>query len=484
MKQRITVIVLGHVDHGKSTLVGRLLFEKGVVHAEEIERYAALGAEMGKASFKYAWVMDRSDESRRRGLTLDLNYADLETRRREIHIIDAPGHRDFLRSMITGTTGADAGLLVMDCQEGVMPQTREHAQLAKLMGLERMVVALNKIDKVGYDPAAIAKAASDVRSLLEGFGFQKPDVIPVSAWDGQNLTVRNEQMSWYKGRTLEEVLDVLEPRGGPRAGAFRMPVMQVLQVGGVGTVALGRIERGAVSEGDEVVVMPVDKIGIVRSIEAYGKKIKKAEAGETVGVALRNIGKLDIERGDVIGPVDDPPRAVEEFTAKIVIIGEAGIIRPGWSPYIHCHTTAVPVRLEAIEMKIRPDSGEAAGPADTGFLTSGDAAMVRMRPLKPLILESAEVLPGMSRFALRLGKETLGAGSCVSLRVAERLTVASDADTKGFSYKHKKVGSGAKELKKRKDEESRDIWGKPVDKEKKSRKSKKDDKVYYKEENK
>jgi elongation factor 1-alpha len=463
MKKRITLVVLGHVDHGKSTLVGRFLFEKGLVHPEEIERYAQLGAQMGKASFKYAWVMDKSDESRRRGLTLDLNFADLETRNREVHIIDAPGHRDFLRSMITGTTAADAALMVVDAQEGVMPQTREHAQLAKLMGVERVVVALNKVDRLGYVQAAIGKAAAEMRAMLEGFGFGGADVIPVSAWEGQNITSRGEPMSWYRGRTLEEVIDAIEPRGGPRSGSFRMPVMQVLQIGGVGTVVLGRIERGEVSEGDELLVVPAGKAGVVRSIEAYGKALKKAEAGETVGIGLRNIVRQDVSRGDVLGPESDMPGLAEEFTAKVVLIGDAGVVKPGWSAHIHCHTAAVPVKLEAIEMKFRPDSGEAAGEAETSFLVNGDAALVRLRPLKPLVIEPAEVLPGMARFALRVGRETIGAGSCVSVRPVERKE-GQAAESKGFSYKWQKVGKGAKDQKKRKDDERRDIWGKPVKK--------------------
>jgi elongation factor 1-alpha len=464
VKKRITLVVLGHVDHGKSTLVGRFLFEKGLVHPEEIERYAQLGAQMGKASFKYAWVMDRSDESRRRGLTLDLNFADVETRNREVHIIDAPGHRDFLRSMITGTTAADAALMVVDAQEGVMPQTKEHAQLAKLMGVERVLVALNKVDKLGYSQEAIGRSAAEMRTMLEGFGFKGVDLIPVSAWEGQNITSRGEPMSWYKGRTLEEVIDAIEPRGGPREGSLRMPVMQVLQIGGVGTVVLGRIERGEVSEGDELVVVPAGKVGVVRSLEAYGKALKKAEAGETVGIGLRNIVRQDVSRGDVLGPEGDAPRLVDELSAKIVLFGDVGMVRQGWSAYIHCHTAAVPVKLEAIQMKFRPDSGEAAGEAETGFLVNGDAALVRLKPLKPLVIETAEILPGMARFALRVGRETIGAGSCVSVKLAEKKEGPA-AESKGFSYKWQKVGKGAKELKKRKDEDARDIWGKPVKKE-------------------
>jgi elongation factor 1-alpha len=325
-------------------------------------------------------------------------------------------------------------------------------------------VALNKIDKLDYEQATIARAAAEMRAMLEGLGFTKVDVIPVSAWEGQNLTLRGDRMSWYKGRTLEEVFDALEPRGTPSAGAFRLPVMQVLQIGGVGTVVLGRIERGEVSEGDELLVVPSDKLGVVRSIEAYGKPIRNGEAGETVGVALRNIGKMDVSRGDVLGPEDDPPRLAEEFTAKIVLFGDAGVVRPGWSVYLHCHTAAVPVKLEAIEMKLRPDSGEAAGEAETAFLVNGDAAMVRLRPLKPLVIEPADRLPGMARFALRAGRETIGAGSCVSVRPMGKREAGPGTESKGFSYKWQKTGAGAKEQKKRKDEESRDIWGKPIKK--------------------
>ena len=463
-RTRKTIIVLGHVDHGKSTLVGRLLVEKGMVHPEEVERYATLAAELGKESFKYAWVMDRTDESRRRGLTLDLNFADLETRRSDIHIIDAPGHRDFLRSMITGTTGADAALLVVDAQEGPMPQTREHARLARLMGLERVVVAINKIDKVGFEPGAISRSASEMKAMLGEAGFAQPDIIPVSAWEGENLTVRSERMAWYKGRTLEEALDGVEPREAPKGGSFRMPVMQVLQIGGVGTVALGRVERGQVKEGDEIFAVPADKTGVARSIEAYGKAARHASAGETVGIGLRNIARQELSRGDVLGPPDDPPRLAEEFSAKIVLFADAGVVRPGWSAYIHCHTAAVPVRLESIEMKFRPDSGETASEADRGFLVNGDAALVRFKPLKPLIIESTESLPGMARFALRAGKETVGAGSCVSVKPMERQTPSQAGSGPSFTYKHRKTGQGAKELKARKDREALDIWGKPVKK--------------------
>jgi elongation factor 1-alpha len=346
----------------------------------------------------------------------------------------------------------------------VMPQTREHARLARLMGLDRVVVAVNKIDKVGFDPVAIGKAAAELKAMLGEAGFSRIDIIPVSAWEGQNLTRRDERMAWYKGRTLEDALDGIEPRGAPSGGSFRMPVMQVLQIGGVGTVVLGRVERGEVNEGDEVFAVPVGKTGVARSIEAYGKPVRRASAGDTVGIGLRNIAFQEVSRGDVLGTPDDPPRLDDEFSAKIVLFADCGIVRPGWSAHIHCHTAAVPVRLESIEMKFRPDSGEAVTDEVGGFLADGDAALVRFRPMKPLVIEPTDGLPGMARFALRVGKETVGAGSCVSVKPMEKQTVPKDGGGPAFSYKHHKTGLGAKELKERKDRESRDIWGKPVKK--------------------
>ncbi|MCA1813165.1 MAG: 50S ribosome-binding GTPase, partial [Halobacteriales archaeon] len=359
-----------------STLLGRLLMEKGVVPREEVARYERQAALLGKASFKYAWVLDRSEESRARGLTLDLSYADFLTRNRKVHLIDAPGHQDFVRSMITGTTGADAALLVVDVAEGVMPQTREHAQLAGAMGLRQVVVALNKIDRVGYDAARVAEAAAAVRSFLAGFGFDRVDVIPVSAWEGENLTTRSSAMAWYHGRTLEEAVDGLDARAAPREGALRLPAMDVLTVGGVGTVVVGRVERGALREGDEVAIEPAGKVVTVKSIEMHGQGVEEAAAGDTVGVALRGLARAEVERGDVLGPVDEPPVAVDGFEARVAITGDIGHAGPGWTPLLHCHAAAVPVRLAEVLARIDPATGvEQPGPAQ--YLAKGDVARVR-----------------------------------------------------------------------------------------------------------
>ena len=455
-------MTIGHVDHGKSTLLGRLLMEKGVVPHEEIARYERQGALIGKASFKYAWVLDRSEESRSRGLTLDLAYADFATRNRKVHLIDAPGHRDFVRSMITGTTGADAALLVIDVAEGVMPQTREHAQLASAMGLRQVIVALNKIDRVGYDPKRITAAASAVREFLVPFRFDRVDVIPVSAWEGENLTSRSGSMAWYHGRTLEDAIDNLDTRPAAGPGPLRLPAMDVLSVDGVGTVVIGRVERGVLHEDMEVAIEPTGKIGTVKSIEIHGQGVDKAEAGETVGAALRGLARNEVSRGDVLGPIDDPAVEVDSFVVRVAITADIGNAGLGWTPTLHCHTASVPVRLTEILARVDPTSGEEAS-GTRPSLANGDVARVRFVPLKPLVVEGSDAGPALSRFALRLGRVTVGAGSCIEITPHVKETAAGATSHAGFSYKHAKVGAAARKKKEKEAAENRDIHGRPID---------------------
>ena len=461
MKPRVVVVTVGHVDHGKSTLLGRLLLEKGVVSPEEIARYERQGALLGKASFKYAWALDKSEESRSRGLTLDLAYADFATRNRKVHLIDAPGHRDFVRSMISGTTGADAALLVVDVAEGVMPQTREHAQLAGAMGLRQVIVALNKIDRIGYDARRIAAVASVVRESLLPFGFDRVDVIPVSAWEGENLTRRSGSMAWYSGRTLEDALDNLDTRPAAGPGPLRLPAMDVLSVEGVGTVVIGRIERGTLREDMEVRIEPAGKTAVVKSIEVHGQGVDEASAGETVGVALRGLARTEASRGDVLGPVDDPPVEVDAFVVRVAITADIGNAGPGWTPTLHCHTASVPVRLTEILARIDPASGEEEG-GTRHSLVQGDVARVRFVPVKPVVLEGADAGPALSRFALRLGRVTVGAGSCIEVTPHEKETAADATKTAAFSYKHAKVGTAARKKKEKEAAENRDIHGRPI----------------------
>ncbi|MES2153748.1 MAG: GTP-binding protein [bacterium] len=459
MKPRVSVVTIGHVDHGKSTLLGRLLVETGVVSQEEVARFEKQADLIGKSSFKYAWVLDRSEESRARGLTLDLGYADLTTRNRRVHLIDAPGHQDFVRSMITGTAGADAALLVVDSSEGIMPQTREHAQLTSSMGLTQIIVALNKADRVGYDRDRIAARAQELREFLAPFGFAKVDVIPVSAWEGENLTKRSDRMAWYKGRTLEEALDGLEGRPAATDGPLRMPVMDVLTVGGVGTVVIGRIERGSVRKDQELRLEPSGKFARVKSIEIHRQAVDAAAAGDTVGLALRDVSKTELSRGDVAGPEEEPPVAVDALEARVAITAEIGHAGKGWTATLHCHTASVAVRLDEVLSRIDPTSGEESVSARP-TLQRGDVARVRFIATKPVVVEGPEHGPALGRFALRVSGTTVGAGSVVA--VTPHVKDAKGPAEATFSYKAQKVGAAARKAKEEKRRGNVDIHGRPI----------------------
>lgn len=453
----LNLVVIGHVDHGKSTLVGRLLFEKGLVGEEVIRRNEHMGQETGKASFKYAWVMDRSEESRRRGITIDLAFADIETRRREVHIIDAPGHSDFVRNMITGTSSADAALLVVDASEGVMPQTREHATLARLLGVRQVLIALNKIDRIGYGRESVDNASRDVRNFVESLGFARVECVPVSAWEGENLTRRGPRMAWYGGPTLEEAMDSFAPRASPAGGPLRVPVMDVLHVEGVGTVAVGRVESGSLSKGETVSVAPGGPDAEVRSIRLGGKELKTAVVGQSVGVALKGVARNEVHRGDVLGPAGHPPLPAKELTVRVAVTGVAGVVRRGWTPYLHAHTAAVPVRLVEIIERLDPATGmKSEGTLEA--LVNGDAAVVRLEPVKPLVIEVASELPPLGRFALREGRVTVGAGSCIAV-VPDRSVGGEEVSGAAFSYKHRKSGTAAAKLREARTEREMDIWG-------------------------
>lgn len=459
VKPRVSVVTIGHVDHGKSTLLGRLLVETGVVSPEEIARNEREARLIGKASFKYAWVLDRSDESRQRGLTLDLGYADLATRNRRVHLIDAPGHLDFVRSMITGTAGADAALLVVDASEGIMPQTREHAQLAASMGLTQVVVALNKVDRIDYDRDRVAQRAVELRDHLRPLGFSRIDVIPVSAWEGENLTRRGPRMAWYSGRTLEAALDGLDARPTAGEGSLRIPVMDVRSVSGLGTVAVGRIERGTIREGQEVAIEPAHKVVLVKSIEIHGQGVETASAGDTVGLALRGVARTDLGRGDVVGPEDGPPVAADAFEARVAITADIGHAGPGWTATLHCHAASVPVRLDAVLSRLDPASGEESA-SSRPTIVKGDVARVRFTASRPVVVEGPEHGPALGRFALRVGRATVGAGSVVSITPHVRLT--GEPGEPSFSYKAQKVGAAARRRKEEEARERRDIHGKPL----------------------
>jgi len=397
-------------------MVGHLMVEHGDVPEQVIKKFEGMG-EKGK-TFKYAWIMDRLKEERERGLTIDLMHQKFESSKNYFTVIDAPGHRDFVKNMITGASQADAAVLVVAADDGVMTQTREHAALAFTLGVQQMIIIINKMDRVDYKQDVYEAVKADVNKLLKSIGYgpraDKFPYIPASAFYGQNLSSRSEEMKWYNGPTLMEALDNVEPPKKSTGKPLRVPVQDVYTITGVGTVPVGRVESGVLNAGEKIVFMPSGATGEVKSIEQHHETIPKAEPGDNIGFNVRGVGRNDVHRGDVVGTPDSPPSVAKEFVGKIVILEYPTAITVGYTPVFHCHTAQVAVTFMELMQTLDPKTGETKE-KNPATIKKGDVAIVKFRPTRPLVIESASDIPELSRFAIRDQGQTIGAGICTEI---------------------------------------------------------------------
>ncbi len=408
--------IIGHVDHGKSTLVGRLLYETENVPEHVIEQYKEEAEEQGKGGFEFAYVMDSLEEERERGVTIDIAHQEFHTDKYYFTIVDTPGHRDFVKNMITGASQADNAVLVVAADDGVQPQTQEHVFLARTLGINELIVAINKMDLVEYDQGEFDESVAEVKELLKQVQFDPNDAtfIPTSAFEGDNVEELSENTPWYDGPTILEALNDLPEPDTPTDAPLRLPIQDVYTISGIGTVPVGRIETGVMNVGDDVSFQPSDVGGEVKSIEMHHEEVPEANPGDNVGFNVRGIGKDDIRRGDVCGPADDPPTVAETFKAQVVVMQHPSVITAGYTPVFHAHTAQVACTVESIDAKIDPASGDVTE-QNPDFIQSGDAAIVTVRPQKPLSIEPASEIPELGSFAIRDMGQTIAAGQVMSV---------------------------------------------------------------------
>ncbi|AUV80495.1 translation elongation factor EF-1 subunit alpha [Salinigranum rubrum] len=418
-KPHQNLAIIGHVDHGKSTLVGRLLFETGSVPEHVIEQYREEAEEKGKGGFEFAYVMDNLAEERERGVTIDIAHQRFDTDKYYFTIVDTPGHRDFVKNMITGASQADHAVLVVAADDGVAPQTREHVFLSKTLGIETLIVAVNKMDTVDYSEETYKEVKAEVQKLLKQVRFDSDDArfIPISAFEGDNVAEHSENTPWYDGPTILEALNDLPEMSPPTDAPLRIPIQDVYTISGIGTVPVGRIETGVLKPGMNVVFMPSDVGGEVKTVEMHHEEVDEAGPGDNVGFNVRGVGKDDIRRGDVCGEASNPPKVAETFKAQIVVMQHPSVITVGYTPVLHAHTAQVACTFESIDQKLDPKTGEVAE-ENPDFIKAGDAAVVTLRPQKPLSIEPSGEIPELGSFAVRDMGQTIAAGKV--LEVNER----------------------------------------------------------------
>ncbi len=415
-KPHLNLVFIGHIDHGKSTLMGHLFVETGVVSKQQLDKLKAEAAERGKLTFEYAYAVDESKEERERGVTIELSHKKFSTPKYDFTLIDAPGHKDFVKNMITGASQAEAAVLVVSTKDGIQEQTREHAYLARVLGIGQLIVALNKIDAVNYDKTKYEAVKKEVETLLKSVGFdiKKIQILPTSGLVGENITKKSEKLSWYTGPTLLQAFDNLELPPKPTTLPLRLPIQDIYTISGIGTVPVGKVETGVMKKNDTVVFMPSGVKGEVKSIEMHHEEIQVAEPGDNIGFCVRGVGKTDVKRGDVVSHADSPPTVAKKFEARIFVLRHPTVLTVGYTPVFHCHTAQVACKFTALKQKLDPATG-AVKEENPEFLKNGDAAIVEIEPTKPFVIEEKGKIPQLSSFAVRDMGQTVAAGICTKI---------------------------------------------------------------------
>jgi len=423
-KIHINAVVIGHVDAGKSTTTGHLIYKLGGIDKRVIEKFEKEANYMGKGSFKYAWVLDKLKAERERGITIDISLWKFETPNYYYTIIDAPGHRDFIKNMITGTSQADIAILVVASPTGEFEagiskngQTREHALLAFTLGVKQMIVAVNKMDDkaVNWGQARFEEIKNELTAYLKKVGYnpEKIPFVPISGWTGDNMLEKpaNNAAPWYKGVTLLDALDSVSEPKRPMDRPLRVPLQDVYKIGGIGTVPVGRVETGILKPGQVVTFAPSNVAPTeVKSVEMHHESLPEAVPGDNVGFNVKNISVKDIRRGNVCGDSkNDPPVETDNFTAQVIVLNHPGQIQKGYTPVLDCHTAHIACRFDELLAKVDRRTGKETE-KEPKNVKSGDAAMVKMIPSKPMCVETYAEYAPLGRFAVRDMRQTVAVG--------------------------------------------------------------------------
>mmetsp|Transcript_26446 Transcript_26446/g.85486 ORF Transcript_26446/g.85486 Transcript_26446/m.85486 type:complete len:447 (+) Transcript_26446:48-1388(+) len=430
-KTHVNLVVIGHVDAGKSTTTGHLIYKCGGIDKRTIEKFEKEAAELGKASFKYAWVLDNLKAERERGITIDIALWKFESPKFYFTVIDAPGHRDFIKNMITGTSQADVAILVIDSSVGGFEagiskdgQTREHALLAFTLGVKQMIVALNKMDDVSvkYGEARYKEIKQEVSGYLKKVGYKpmKIPFVPISGWMGDNMIDKSTNMPWYKGPFLLEALDNVTPPKRPSDKPLRLPLQDVYKIGGIGTVPVGRVETGVLKPGMVVTFAPTQVSTEVKSVEMHHESLPEAVPGDNVGFNVKNVSVKDLRRGYVCSDSkNDPAKGAASFYAQVIIMNHPGQISAGYSPVLDCHTAHVACKFAELNQKMDRRSGKVME-ENPKFVKSGDACMTTLIPTKPLCVETFSEYPPLGRFAVRDMRQTVAVGVIKAVTKGEK----------------------------------------------------------------
>ncbi|XP_033091286.1 HBS1-like protein isoform X6 [Trachypithecus francoisi] len=426
-KQLLNLVVIGHVDAGKSTLMGHMLYLLGNINKRTMHKYEQESKKAGKASFAYAWVLDETGEERERGVTMDVGMTKFETTTKVITLMDAPGHKDFIPNMITGAAQADVAVLVVDASRGEFEagfetggQTREHGLLVRSLGVTQLAVAVNKMDQVNWQQERFQEITGKLGHFLKQAGFKESDVafIPTSGLSGENLITRSqssELTKWYKGQCLLEQIDSFKPPQRSIDKPFRLCVSDVFKDQGSGFCITGKIEAGYIQTGDRLQAMPPNETCTVKGITLHDEPVDWAAAGDHVSLTLVGMDIIKINVGCVFCVPKEPIKACTRFRARILIFNIEIPITKGFPVLLHYQTVSEPAVIKRLISVLNKSTGEVTKKKPK-FLTKGQNALVELQTQRPIALELYKDFKELGRFMLRYGGSTIAAGVVTEIK--------------------------------------------------------------------
>jgi len=385
-------VIVGHVDHGKSTLIGRLLYDTNSLAADKIEEIKKISAELGRET-EFAYLCDHLEEERQQGVTIDTTQVFFKTDKREYVIIDAPGHVEFVKNMITGASQAEAGVLIVDVKEGVRQQTRRHAYILSLLGFNQVVVVLNKMDLVDYSQEHFDNTKNDVEKFLDSINIKPLYCIPISAVSGDNVAAKSDKMAWYRGPTFLESLDSLKKMESAEDKALIFPVQDVYKIDNK-RITAGRVEAGVLTRGQSIKVLPSGQSTRIKSIEKYPCQVEAAAAGESIGVTTEE--PLFLNRGDVICSSDAEPILTDTFEATVIWMSKSEF-KKDEKITIRCATQETIAKVERIRDRIDSSTLDILE-QDADRLRNLEVGRVTIKTKNPIVIKSFNDVQELGRF--------------------------------------------------------------------------------------
>ena len=408
MKEKLSFVAVGHVDHGKSTLIGRLLFDTNSLPPEKMAEVRRMSEESADGLPEFAFIMDHLEEERNNRVTIDTAQIFFKTERREYVIIDAPGHKQFLKNMITGASQAEAAVLLIDAQEGLQEQTHRHAYILSLLGLSQVIVVMNKMDLVNFDQDVYNTLSTSITAKLADLGLEPMVIVPISAQRGDNVATKGPEMAWYDGPTLLAALDGLQPTPSAEQCTLRMPIQDIYDIDGQKVLA-GRMASGVIHAGQTVMLHPLGKTATVETIKIMDGSLESAQAGESIGLVFQNKAAMQgLARGQVICPTDDSPHVANTLTATVFWMnGEP--LNLGDTIELKCGTAQVECKVKKIRNRMNSSTLEILE-EQAEELRDTEVARLTLKLSDYIATDAFEKVPELGRFVLMRDSDTVAGG--------------------------------------------------------------------------